>query len=158
MKIPHRIRQIAYFPLMFLTGCASIMHGTRQSVGISSYPTNAEVWVDNKYVGQSPTIVQLSRKDHHLVRIQMEGYQPYEVALTREVSGWVFGNVVFGGVVGLAVDAISGGLYQLTPNQIEVEMTKGNVLSSEKVEGLYIAAVMLPDPSWKKLDQLSRSN
>jgi hypothetical protein len=158
MKLSKCIRCFACFPLMLFTGCASIMHGTRQSVGVSSYPSNAEVWVDNNYIGQSPTIVKLSRKDHHFVKVQLEGYQPYEITLTREVSGWVFGNLVFGGLVGLAVDAISGGLYHLTPGQVEAEMAKGTAFTSQNSEGLYIAAVMMPDPSWKKLDNLIRAN
>lgn len=143
---------------MLLTSCASIMHGTRQTVGISSNPSNAEVWVDNQYIGCSPTIVELTRKDNHFVTIKLTGYQPYEVTLTRGVSGWVFGNVIFGGVIGLAVDAISGGLYELTPDQVRGELREGNknlVASSDNPGELYIAAVMMPDPSWKKIGSLT---
>ncbi len=154
------MKRFAYFPLILLSSCASIMHGTRQTVGISSNPSNAEVWVDNQYIGCSPTIVELSRKDNHYVTIKLQGYQPYEVALTRGVSGWVFGNVVFGGLVGLAVDAISGGLYELTPDQIQGELRKGNesfCASSDNSSELYIAAVMVPDPSWKQIGAMTPS-
>lgn len=43
----------------------------------------------------------------------MDGYLPDETTLTKKVSGWVRGNLVFGGLIGLAVDAISGGMAQL---------------------------------------------
>lgn len=155
MKISNCIK--CFIPLILLSSCATIMHGTRQTVGISSKPSNAEVWIDNKYVGHSPTIVELTRKDNHIVKIELQGYQPYEVTLTRELSGWVAGNLVFGGLIGLAVDGISGGLYQLTPSQVQAEIIKSDIASSNNSEGLYIAAVMLPDPSWKKIGNLAFS-
>jgi hypothetical protein len=31
----------------------------------------------------------------------MPGYQPIDLALTGSVSGWVWGNVAFGGLTGL---------------------------------------------------------
>ena len=142
-------------PLMMLTGCATIMHGTRQSVGISSYPSKADVWVDNKYIGKSPTVVKLTRKDNHYVRVELKGYAPYETTLTHQVSGWVFGNLAYGGLLGLAVDAISGGLYKLTPEQVEVEMKKGKYACTQKGDEIYIAAVLEPNPSWEKIGNLT---
>ena len=148
------LKTLKHLPLLLLTGCASIMHGTRQTVGISSYPSDAEVWIDNQYIGQSPTVIELKRNENHAVRIELKGYLPYEVTLTHEVSGWVFGNIVFGGVIGLAVDAITGGLYELTPDQLQVELRKGNIATTMQNDEMYIAAVMVPDPSWKKIDNM----
>ncbi len=54
----------------------------------------------------------------------MPGYQPFEATLTRSVSGWVWGNIVIGGLIGLAVDSISGGLYSLAPEQITGVLNK----------------------------------
>ncbi len=143
-------------PLMLLTGCATIMHGTRQSVGISSYPSNADVWVDNNYIGKSTPVVKLARKDNHIVRIELKGYATYETTLTHQVSGWMFGNLAYGGLLGLAVDAISGGLYKLTPDQVEVEMKRGGYSSaSKKGDEIYIAAVLKADPSWEKIGNLT---
>ena len=87
------------------------MHGTSQDLGISSSPTNATVMIDNVDAGKTPLVGKLSRKDNHIIKIQLGGYQPFEGTVTRKVSGWVWGNILFGGVIGLAVDAISGGLY-----------------------------------------------
>lgn len=149
--------KVLCLPLLLLAGCATVMHGTRQSVSISSYPSDAEVWVDNQYIGKSPTIVELKRKENHHVKIELKGYQPYEIILSHQLSGWVFGNLVYGGVLGLAVDAISGGLYKLTPDQVQVEMQKENLGLAPKSDELYIAAVLVPDPSWEKIGQLISS-
>jgi hypothetical protein len=104
--------------IFLLSGCATIMHGTTQSIGISSTPTGASVSVDNIAHGQTPVVAPLSRKDNHIVKVELAGYQPFEATVTRSVSGWVAGNLVFGGLIGLGVDALSGGLYTLGPEQI----------------------------------------
>jgi hypothetical protein len=146
---------LSYLPLTLLSSCATIMHGTNESVSVSSEPSQAEVWVDNKYVGLSPTIVHLSRKDNHFIKIQLEGYEPYEVALTRQLSGWVFGNILFGQFVGLAVDAITGGIYKLSLDQVQAQLRKIKVAASDKGDAPFIAVVMKADPSWEKVGSLS---
>lgn len=161
MKIVKRSSSflLAFFSLAsLLTGCASIMHGTRQSVGIASNPSNASVWVDKNYAGNTPMVVEMSRKDNHIVRIELDGYQPYEATFSRQLSGWVFGNIVFGGIIGLAVDAISGGLYMLTPDQIQAEMRSNRMAYSKKSNDSCIVVVLEPDPSWMKIGSLLAVN
>lgn len=36
-----------------------------------------------------------------MVGIKLDGYEPYELTLTRKTSGWVIGNILFGGWVWL---------------------------------------------------------
>ena len=36
-------------------------------------------------------------------------YQPFDMTLTRSVSGWVWRNIVFGGLIGLASRGLSDG-------------------------------------------------
>lgn len=141
--------------LLLLTGCATIMNGTTQSVSISSNPSNAGVWIDNQFVGQSPMIVMLTRKDNHFVRIELEGYQPYQITFNRELSGWVFGNIVFGGFIGLAVDAISGGIYRLTPEQANANLSQHCTYGKKSADSS-IAIVMKIDPSWEKIGELEK--
>ena len=105
-----------------LWGCATIMHGTSQKVGISSSPTGANVSVDNATLGITPLFAKMKRGDDHIVTIEMVGYQKSQLTITKSVSGWVWGNIVFGGLIGLAIDAISGGLYNLSPEQLNAEL------------------------------------
>jgi uncharacterized protein YceK len=135
-----------------LSGCATIMHGSNQPVGISSTPTGAQVFVDNQPMGITPVTATLSRKDHHTVRVEMAGYAPYEMKLTRGVSGWVWGNLVFGGIPGLAIDAITGGLYKLTPTEVNATLTRPTATLDG--QALMIAVVLSADPSWQKIGQL----
>src|SRR5579862_5904596 len=79
-----------------LSACATIIHSPRQQVGISSTPSGASVTIDNVDSGKTPLVTKLSRKQEHVLRIEMAGYKPFEATLTRKLSGWVFGNLVFG--------------------------------------------------------------
>jgi hypothetical protein len=139
-----------------VAACASIIHGTRQDVGISSSPSAALVTVDRIQTGTTPVVAHLTRKDNHIVRIELAGYKPYETTLTRKVSGWVWGNIVFGGLIGLAVDAISGGLYNLTPEQVSGTLLANSSKVAPVRDGLYVVVVLKPQPEWRKVAQLQR--
>jgi len=139
-----------------LTGCASIMHGTSQEVGISSAPTGASVSINGVDYGKTPLVAKLKRKDNHVIKIELAGYEPYETTLTRKVSGWVWGNIVFGGLIGLVVDAMTGGIYKLTPEQVEAALTKQGMAFLSKDDTLCVAVVLKPDPSWEKIGSLKR--
>lgn len=152
----HSAVSVALALTILLTGCASIMHGTTQGIGVSSSPTNARVIVDNMPLGNTPIVANLKRKDNHTVRIELDGYQPFEMAIARKTSGWVWGNIVFGGLIGLAVDAISGGLYNLTPEQVAAAMI---TQPAQRLEGsdVSVLVVMQPDPSWVQVGRLERA-
>jgi uncharacterized protein YceK len=138
-----------------VVGCATIMHGTTQGIGFSSTPSGASITVDNQTHGTTPTVVNLDRKDTHIVKIELAGYQPFEATITRSVSGWVWGNIVFGGLIGLVVDAISGGLYKLSPEQLHGALSKEGVGLLHKEDAIYVAVTLHPDPSWQKIATLS---
>jgi hypothetical protein len=135
--------------------CATIMQGSRQQVSIASAPTGARVLVNGKEMGTTPLVAKLRRKDKHAVRIEMDGYAPYEMALSRSTSGWVWGNIVFGGIPGLAVDAITGGLYKLKPEQIEGKLGESAAQVRHEKDVLLVAVVLKPEPDWERIATLS---
>jgi hypothetical protein len=140
---------------LWLAGCATIIHGTGQEVAISSRPSGAKVTVDNMSYGQTPVVVSLARSNQHMVKIEMDGYQPFEMAIRKTVSGWVWGNIIFGGLIGLAVDAISGGMYNLTPDQVVAELAKGETGFRYEDNAIYITVVLRPDPGWQRIATLT---
>jgi heptaprenylglyceryl phosphate synthase len=85
----------------------------------------------------------------------MPGYQPIDLTLTRSVSGWVWGNIAIGGLIGLAVDAIDGGMYKLSPDQLSATLSVGSHASVSKTsDGIYLIAVLKPENDWVKIAQL----
>ena len=142
--------------VLLSNSCATIMHGSSEDVGLSSTPTNAKVYVDNHEIGMTPTVVNLRRKDNHIVRMELAGYQPFEATITRSTSGWVWGNIVFGGLIGLAVDATTGGLYKLTPQQVAAQLARQGAAVRSTRDGVYVAVVLRPDPAWERVGRMGR--
>jgi len=136
------------------------MHGTTQQIAVSSSPTGAKVDGDGVEHGITPVIADLKRKDTHVLKVGMEGYQPFEMALTRSVSGWVWGNLVFGGLIGLAVDAITGGLYKLAPEQVTAELKKDGALlqMTGGSQLMLVTVVLAPGPGMERVGTLTRES
>ena len=144
--------------LVFTQACGTIMQGTTQQIGINSNPSKASVTINGQNKGATPMIVDLKRKDSHMIRIELDGYEPYETTLTRKVSGWVWGNIVFGGLIGLVVDASAGGMYNLTPEQINAELRGGQLSYNENNDGFFIAVVLEPNSEWEKIGSLKSNS
>jgi len=142
--------------IILFARCATIMLSTNQEVSISSNPVGALVTDNGFQLGKTPLIADLKRKGSHNIRIELEGFQPYEVMLARKTSGWVFGNIIFGGIPGLVVDAITGSMYILQPEQIQAELRKNGINISLMENQLLITVTMDVDPSWEKIGQLNK--
>ena len=106
-----------------LTGCASIFKGSTQPVTIMSVPDGATVTIANRagmviHSGVTPATVTLKRgagyfkSEQYAIVIKKEGYATRQMTITGNVNGWYFGNIVFGGLIGmLAVDPATGAMY-----------------------------------------------
>ena len=138
-----------------VSACATIMHGTTQEISIASTPTGATVLVDGMKAGTTPFVADLKRKDKHVIRIELDGYQPFEMPISRATSGWVWGNLVFGALPGLAIDAISGGLYKLKPETVTATLAAQSASVATGDDYLVVAVVLSPEQGWEKVGQLS---
>lgn len=117
------------FFLILMSGCGTIIHGGgTQKVGITSSPA-ADVIINNVTYGRTPVFAKLDRDEGHIIIFKENGYQQAQATLSSSVSGWVWGNILFGGIIGLAVDAISGGMYNLEPENVSLTLTPENKTS-----------------------------
>lgn len=123
----HRIFKL-FVAVLFLgtVGCATIMNGSTQKVGITSTPSGSKVYVDGKEMGVTPAFLEMDRETQHVISLEKPGYERQDVAVTPEVSGWVWGNILLGGVIGLGVDYATGSLYRLEPAQVGAQMEKAH--------------------------------
>jgi len=114
--------------LMFvLSGCASIAHGPRENVFLDSNPTNATVLITGKknaINAVTPATVSLKRNSSYTVQFSKEGYLPVTHQISQSMDGWTLGNFLFGGIIGIGVDAITGSMWQLSPSQIIANLSK----------------------------------
>jgi hypothetical protein len=118
--------------ILTLSGCATIVNGSSQSVGIRSDPPGARVYVDGVARGETPAEVDVKRKDRHEVRLELEGHETYAVRLNRSVSPWFAGNLLYGGLIGLGVDAITGSMYQVSPSTVYVVLDPARSMGGER--------------------------
>lgn len=141
--------------VLLVSGCATIVSGSKQNVKFSSNPSIATIFIDEVEVGKTPFEIKLARKSEHSVMIKLEGYQTYETKLTKKFNAWYIGNILFGGLIGVIVDPITGAIYNLSPDQINAQMNKGTAFSNNGKD-VYVAVVLKVDPSWKKVGQLEK--
>ncbi|UCD15015.1 MAG: PEGA domain-containing protein [Candidatus Omnitrophota bacterium] len=126
---------------ILLQGCCSIVKGHFQDIQVNSNPSDAFVTVDGMQV-KTPGILHLdTRKVAYVLKFEKEGYEPVEVRLKRGVSGWVFGNVIFGllgGPVGVCIDFGSGAAYKLSPHDIEVALKAKGLAKKDIKENMMV--------------------
>ena len=134
--------------IFMLTGCATILGGGgTQSISFSSQPSGASVSANGRALGSTPVLAPLSRKNDHLIKIELDGYEAYELQMTRGTNGWVWGNLVFGLVPGLIVDLATGAIKKLEPAQIIAQLQRSGSASAElKEDQLYIFVSLEPIP------------
>ena len=145
----------ALFSLIALSGCATIISGEHQEIAVSTRPSDAAVYIDGFYEGDTPLIFDVERKGQHILTIEMPGYRTEEFVLDRELNPWVFGNI-FTGVIFVAIDALTGAMWELDPDAIELELLREGSTASLEDGTLHMAVVMKPEPEWKKIGQLQR--
>jgi hypothetical protein len=93
----------------FFTGCATIVKDDSQPVAFSSDPQGATVSINNVARGTTPTTVMVKRaRQKQMVQYHLLGYETVVFPLGKSVAGMTFGNIIFGGVIGVGVDIATG--------------------------------------------------
>lgn len=125
---------IKIFPLvlLYMTGCASMVNSTRQEISISANQMGAQAKSDSGLMCNTPCSLDLSRKMSHIITVEKEGYESINVTINNSVSGWIAGNILFGGLIGLVIDFVSGGAYKLQPETVEANLIKKDVSKMEE--------------------------
>jgi hypothetical protein len=89
------------------TGCASVITGTTQEVGLRSVPTGATVTVSGQ-TATTPTKLTLNRSQEHTITFTKNGQREQQANLKQRLDGAFYGNIALGGIIGMAVDIVSG--------------------------------------------------
>ncbi|OGW15865.1 MAG: hypothetical protein A3G93_00435 [Nitrospinae bacterium RIFCSPLOWO2_12_FULL_45_22] len=114
------------FSYLFINiSCATIMKDKMDLISFSSEPDGAKIHVDNYPVAETPASVPLERTKHS-INFKKEGYQTGTAIIDRRLDwGWyIFGNIVFGGIVGWIVDALTNEMWNLEPKRVHVVLEK----------------------------------
>jgi hypothetical protein len=136
------LRMLALSLALMGGGCASVARGTSEQVAFDTAPSGAEVRVvigaasvDQQGLSippgtmgcVTPCVLQVKRADKMAVTITKPGFEVESFALNPEVSGAgvgtaVVGNFLIGGLVGAAVDGVSGAMLDHCPNPVKIAL------------------------------------
>lgn len=136
-----------------LCGCATIVAKSTQTIIVGSVPEGAAVTITNAsgtpvHSGNTPMSVTLKKgrgyfkPEHYLVSITKEGFQPQQLKIDGAINGWYFGNIIFGGLIGmLAVDPATGAMYTLAPKDVTAALSALKVTRNQGERTLTVVLV-----------------
>lgn len=116
---------IAAIALSLLSGCASILSEETYPVQVTSAPSGAKFEVKDQdgtvvYNGVTPAQLKLAAGEgyfdgaEYLFTFRKPGYADSQFLLNSGVDGWYWGNILFGGVLGmLIIDPATGAMFDL---------------------------------------------
>jgi hypothetical protein len=110
-----------------LSGCATVTRGTTTEFSVSSTPPGASVKTSTGFqCDATPCSMKVPRKTPFDVTVAKTGFVTKTLHVRSEVGGGgaagLAGNVVAGGFLGMAIDASSGAMNDLTPNPMTVSL------------------------------------
>ena len=120
------------------SGCATITTGRTQGFTIATEPPAASCELSRKgksvgVINPTPGTLQLEKSSAAIdINCKKAGYLTAEDTVSSSMQGWTFGNLILGGIIGLAVDAGSGAMHQyqsaislrLLPESFESETSR----------------------------------
>jgi len=160
-EVSYKIMKKSYYIIILVIailfqGCATLVSGSKQTIRFSSYPTQATVKINGIPYGKTPTKARLKRRGQQYIQIEMEGYKTYETTFTKRLNGWFWGNILIGGLIGMVIDAATGSMYNLTPEQMHAHFKSDIGTLYKDKDGIFVGVTLQPDPSWEKIGKLER--
>jgi len=126
------------------SGCATVMTGKYQSIPVTSEPQGIKVRADTGESIITPGKFHLIRNEGHTLVAECPGYEPQQLKLHNKAQGWVWGNILLGGVIGLIVDCSSGASDELIPKEVHFNFGNPQMTTREatKIENLSVKGIV----------------
>ena len=131
-----KIKLIAVASILIMTSCASIVSKSSWPITINSSPSEAKISIKDKkgveiYTGSTPATLKLKSgsgffsKARYQVTFEKVGYEKKVVPVEFKLNGWYFGNIIFGGPLGLLIiDPATGAMFKLETEFLNETLTK----------------------------------
>lgn len=118
----------AIIATILMQSCATIITGSRTNIAFNSDPKGASVVAVGKYgettLCMTPCMASVHKKTKD-IKFKMDNYydETYSLRANADFQYWFLGNILLGGLVGMAVDMISGA-YINPPMSVNVQLKK----------------------------------
>lgn len=115
--------------IMMCSSCATIVSKTSYPVSFGSEPAGTAITVTNKknvevFKGKTPYAIKLKTssgffsREQYTIRFSRPGYEDRIVPINFKLNGWYFGNLLFGGLLGmLIIDPATGAMWRIEQDE-----------------------------------------
>ena len=152
------VSAVAAAAALSLSGCATIISGSRQNIDIFSPPDTAKVAIfdenNNKvFEASTPVTARLQRGSgffsgaNYRIEITKEGQEKQTTLVTSSLNTapYLFGNLYGGGWIGLLIlDPITGAMWKLSPDIIQADFRTGIIRRWPRYDPYFTAKYILP--------------
>ena len=109
-----------------VAGCATVTRGTTSQIQLRSEPSGAEARTSLNHSCTTPCTIKVERKAEFSVTFRKPGFHDEIIEVKTEIAGrgaaGFAGNVILGGVAGMAVDAYTGAALNHVPNPVQATL------------------------------------
>lgn len=120
---------------VLLSGCASVVSDNDTTTYIHTVPETARCDLrgeEFERVINTPGSISLPSKAAPVsVTCTAAGYKPTNATLDTSVDGWIFGNIILGGIIGAVIDAGRGAGMRY-PEELEVILEPEKFATAEQ--------------------------
>ncbi|MGE4505932.1 MAG: hypothetical protein AB7D51_11340 [Desulfovibrionaceae bacterium] len=142
---------------LLASGCASIVSENNSTTYIETTPPGATCVLHGQDFNRTmttPGSINLpSEAAPVTIACSAEGYHTASEVMDTSADGWIIGNLIFGGVIGVVVDAARGA-GQKYPPKFELSLEPADFETAEARDDFYAQREKLVNAKW---DQLAKS-
>jgi len=125
------ILAVATLASLTISGCATVISGTTQTLTFNSEPTGAEVYLDGARIGSTPVSLSVKKNEKDTVMIQKEGYKTVTRDITKSYDPVTLLSIFWDYST---TDMISGAAFEYEPNSYFVELDKDEESTEESTD------------------------
>ena len=107
--------------LSLLSGCATVISGTNQTLTFNSEPEGAEVYLDGAMIGTTPVSVSVSKNEKDSFMVKKDGYKAVTQDVTTSFDEVALLNIFWDLST---TDMVSGAAFEYEPNSYFVKLSK----------------------------------
>ncbi|MBU3933113.1 MAG: hypothetical protein KKH11_00395 [Candidatus Omnitrophica bacterium] len=154
------------FFVVSMTGCATIVGKDVFPLTVNSNPDGANILIKDEkdkkiFTGTTPTTVTLSAGESYFhaksyyITFSKTGYAEQHAVVKATISGWYFGNILLGGLIGmLIVDPITGKMWKL-PTEVSANLSQKLALNQDQSTLKILTLNQVPESERKHLVKLN---
>ncbi len=112
--------------LFVMLGCTTITRGSAELFRIESVPSGALIRASTGWTCISPCERKINRRSSFSLDFEKQGFKTARVLVRAEIDGagstGLAGNIIFGGLIGAAIDGGTGAMYSHPVNPLVVQL------------------------------------